>query len=185
MHTPKGKQVKFIMASRKFAQEQPSCRVNWFSTFLIALLAVLVTIVALIKGKYIQYDQRAINKRYINPWMLKLAGHSYSSQAIVYHKGRKSGRSYTAPVAVEPVADGFIIPLPYGTDVDWCRNILAAGECTIQWRGKNYSVTKPELIDAEIAQTELSQMRQWIFRAFGVKNVLKVRISTTTAVSVA
>ncbi len=31
-----------------------------------------------------------------------------------------------------------MIPLPYGSDVDWYRNVEAAGHCTISWKGNDY-----------------------------------------------
>src|SRR5258708_1462470 len=170
--------------SLKSTQEQPTRQINWPRTVLGALVAALVTLIVLIRGKSIRYNQRKINKRYVNPLMLKFAGSRYSPQAVVYHKGRKSGRSYTTPVVIEPVTDGFIIPLPYGTDVDWCRNILAAGQCTIQWHGNSYTVVEPALINAEDVIAKLSSMRQRIFRMIGVKQVLKVRIANITPVSI-
>jgi len=172
------------MHSLKSTQEQPSRRIHWPSTLLAALLAAVVTIIVLIRGKYIRYNQREINKRYLNPLMLKFAGRRYSSQAIVYHKGRKSGRSYRTPVMIEPVTDGFIIPLSYGTDVDWCRNILAAGQCTIQWHGNSYTVVEPALINAEHVIAVVAPVRRRILRMIGVKDVLKVRISNVTPVSI-
>lgn len=172
------------MYQLKSTQEQPSRQIHWPSTLLAAFLAALITLIVLIRGKYIRYNQRMINKRYINPLMLKFAGRRYSPQAIVYHKGRKSGRSYSTPIVLEPVTDGFIIPLPYGTDVDWCRNILAAGQCTIQWHNNNYMVVEPALINAADVIAELSQVHRRIFHMIGVKHVLKVRISTITSTKV-
>lgn len=166
------------MHSLKASQEQLSRWINWPNTLLVVFLAALVTIIILIKGKHIRYDQRGLNKRYLNPLMLKLAGHRYSPQAIVYHKGRKSGRIYTTPVVVAPIASGFIIPLPYGTGVDWYRNILAAGQCTIQWQGNNYTIIEPELIDAEAAKKEISLIFRWWIFLFNPKEVLKVHISS-------
>jgi hypothetical protein len=172
------------MSPLKNTQEQPSRRIHWPSTLLAAFLAALITLVVLIRGKYIRYNQRIINKRYLNPLMLKFAGRKYSPQAIVYHKGRKSGRSYSTPIVLEPITDGFIIPLPYGADVDWCRNILAASQCTIQWHGNTYTVVEPALINAADVINDLPPVRQKIFQMIGVKHVLKVRISTITSASV-
>lgn len=171
--------------SLKSTQKQrPTRQITWPSIVLAALVGALITIVALIKGKYIRYNQREINKRYVNPLMLKFAGRRCSPQAVVCHKGRKSARSYTTPVVVEPITDGFIIPLPYGTDVDWCRNILAAGECTIQWHGKRYAVVEPALINVEEVIAELTPVRRRLFSMIGVKQVLKVRIATVTPASI-
>lgn len=172
------------MSPLKRTQEQPSRQIHWPSALLATFLAALITLIVLIRGKYIRYNQRLINKHYINPLMLKFAGRRYSPQAIVYHKGRKSGRLYSTPIVVEPATNGFLIPLPYGTDVDWCRNILAAGQCTIQWRGKNYTVVEPVLVDAANVISELSQVRKKIFQIIGVRDVLKVRTSTITAANV-
>ncbi len=173
------------MSPLKSTQEQPSRQIHWPSALFATFIAALITLIVLIRGKYIRYNQRLINKHYINPLMLKFAGRRYSPQAIVYHKGRKSGRSYATPIVVEPVTNGFIIPLPYGTDVDWCRNILAGGQCTIQWHGNNYTAVEPVLVDVADIISELSQMRQKIFHMLGVKNVLKVRTSTITPTSIA
>ena len=66
--------------------------------------------------------------------------------ATVKHIGRRSGRSYTTPVVAKPLGDGFVIPLPYDASVDWCRNVLAAGKCTLVWNEREYTLERPELI---------------------------------------
>lgn len=172
------------MPSLKNCQQQSSRQIYWPSTLLATLIAALITLIILIRGKYIRYNQREINKRYVNPLMLNFAGHRYNPQGIVYHKGRKSGRSYTTPVTILPVTNGFIIPLPYGTDVDWCRNILAAEQCTIQWHGNIYTVIEPTVKNAEDVINKLPPMRQKIFHMIGVKSVLKVRIATVSPAKV-
>jgi hypothetical protein len=64
---------------------------------------------------------------------LELAG--WHVFAIVQHRGRRSGQVYTTPVVTVPIVDGFIILLTFGADTDWCRNVLAAGQCTLQSHG--------------------------------------------------
>src|SRR5260370_41590696 len=71
---PKRKQVKLMKHSLKSTQEQPTRQINWPRTVLAALVAALVTLIVLIRGKSIRYNQREINKRYVNPLMLKFAG---------------------------------------------------------------------------------------------------------------
>ena len=39
--------------------------------------------------------------------------------------------------------DVFVVPLPYGTRVDWLRNVLAARRATIDAQGKTYNVVEP------------------------------------------
>ncbi len=47
--------------------------------------------------------------------------------AVIHHRGRKSGRAYRTPVLALPSDSGFVIPMTYGRDVDWARNMCAAG----------------------------------------------------------
>ena len=81
---------------------------------------------------------RFFNRRFLNPLMLRFAGREGSYDAIVQHVGRTSGKSYRTPVVATPIKDGFVIPLPYGTNVDWLRNIQAAGGATLHWNGRDY-----------------------------------------------
>jgi len=115
---------------------------------------------------------RHVNKASFNRLTLTFAGrHMF---AIVHHLGRRSGRAYTTPVVVWPLPDGFIMPLPYGTDTDWCRNVLAAGQCTIQWHGRTSPVTRPEVVAAATAQPLLPTWARRLFQVFRVRHFLKV-----------
>lgn len=69
---------------------------------------------------------------------------------VVRHRGRRSGRVYETPINVFPTATGILVALTYGPDTDWVRNVLAAGECEIQTRGRWVHCTQPRLYrDAE------------------------------------
>ena len=89
------------------------------------------------------------NKRVLNPLMLQLAGRRHWYAARVEHVGRRSGRPYATPVVAEPIEGGFAIPLPYGTEVDWLRNVLAAGEATVVLDGVRHEVTQPVVVPTE------------------------------------
>lgn len=119
---------------------------------------------------------RKFNKHVLNPAMLLLAGRRHWYAAVLRHTGRNSGRSYATPVVAERVADGcFIVPLPYGTRVDWLLNVLASGHATITAAGQTYAVTDPEVIDAATAGPQLSPRRRRAFERFGVANFVRVR----------
>src|SRR5438270_13992740 len=78
-----------------------------------------------------------------------LAGRRWNPILVqVLHRGRRSGRAYETPVAARRVADGFIIALAFGAQVDWHRNLEAAGGGGIRWRGRDYEVSGPEVLDA-------------------------------------
>lgn len=125
---------------------------------------------------------RGFNKRFLNPVMLRLAGRRYWYAAVVEHVGRRSGRTYVTPVVAEPTPDGFVVPLPYGTDVDWLRNVLAAGRCRIRWRGEEFACLNPMLIgEADLAE-QVPRTVVSFWRLFGIKEGLKLtRMATDEA----
>ena len=66
--------------------------------------------------------------------------------AILTHRGRTSGRTYRTPVNVWRRGDRFVFFLTYGPDVQWVKNVLAAGEASIHTRGRDLRLADPELI---------------------------------------
>src|SRR5262249_59575817 len=89
---------------------------------------------------------RGFNRKVYNPLAMTVAGLRHTPYSVVKHIGRKSGRPYETPVIAHDVGDGFIIALPYGDDVDWCRNIVAAGGCTITPGGVEDPVDAPQIL---------------------------------------
>jgi len=67
---------------------------------------------------------------------------------VVVHHGRRTGREYSTPVDVFPAGDGFVVPLTYGADSDWVRNVLAEGGCTLIHRGGTYRLSEPRVVTA-------------------------------------
>ncbi len=143
------------MRSHDSAKDRKAAVIRWFARFLstilltflgIALL-LLLFIIALQKLRAFRDWVRQFNKRTLNPAILNFAGSPLSPYVVVHHVGRRSGQTYSTPVSARPIPDGFIIPLPYGSNVDWCRNVLAAGRCTVAWNGNDYPVGEPEVMD--------------------------------------
>jgi deazaflavin-dependent oxidoreductase (nitroreductase family) len=93
---------------------------------------------------------RRVNRAVTNPLMRTLAG-IVPPLAIVHHAGRKSGRPYRTPVLAFPFDKGFVTPLPYGTDTDWCLNVLEAGHCTLETFGLRVAVSNPRIVAADAA----------------------------------
>jgi len=122
---------------------------------------------------------RAFTKHVLNPVMMRLAGRKHWYASVIRHVGRRSGREYATPVVADRVEDGFIVPLPYGTGVDWLRNVLTAGSATVRSSGTTYVVTDPEVIDAATAFTQVSTAHARVWRRFGVEHYLKLKTSVT------
>ncbi len=117
---------------------------------------------------------RTFNKYVLNPVMMLLAGRKHWYAAVIRHTGRHSGKKYATPVVADRVQGGFILPLPYGTGVDWLRNVLASGRATITMDGHSFEVVDPEIIDATVAAPELSARRRRAFERFGISNFVKL-----------
>ncbi len=86
------------------------------------------------------------------PAVRVLAGRRFSPWAVVHHRGRVSGRELTVPVAVVATPDGFVINLPWGARTNWVRNVLAAGGCTIRWKGADHRMADPRILDSAAAR---------------------------------
>jgi deazaflavin-dependent oxidoreductase (nitroreductase family) len=86
-----------------------------------------------------------IAKRY-SDMTRKISGTERSSWGLLTHVGRRSGRSYQTSLGTYPYGDGFLLPLGYGTQTDWYRNIMAAGICELAWKGQTYQLEQPEII---------------------------------------
>jgi deazaflavin-dependent oxidoreductase (nitroreductase family) len=113
--------------------------------------------------------------RLTSPLTLPLAGKRWNPIfAIVEHRGRKSGRPYTAPVAARRIADGFVIALAFGAQVDWYRNLMAAEGGTIRWRGHAYRVTAPERIEAATALAAFHPVQRLLLRIAGVDGFVRL-----------
>src|SRR5918996_3891577 len=106
--------------------------------------------------------------RLTNPVMLPLAGTRWNPVfAILEHRGRKSGRPYATPIAARRVAGGFVISLAFGAQVDWYRNLQAAGGGTIRWRGTDYPVTVPTWIAGSEARAAFLPVQRLFLRLGG------------------
>ena len=65
---------------------------------------------------------------------------------IITHVGRKSGKLYRTPINVFRVPDGFAIALTYGRESEWVKNVLTAGGCELQTRGRHYHLSGPTIV---------------------------------------
>jgi deazaflavin-dependent oxidoreductase (nitroreductase family) len=120
--------------------------------------------------------------RRLNPLMLSLAGKRHVSMfAVIYHRGRRSGRSYATPVSARPTPDGFVISLTFGEQADWFRNVQAAGGCTIRWKGVNYPLVDPEAVDWATARPAFSPVERVLVRIIGIEHFARLRHAPESA----
>ena len=120
---------------------------------------------------------RYFNKHILNRLTIKIAGASHSPIALIQHAGRKSGKYYQTPIMVEPLEDGFMFALTYGPAVDWYRNVLAAGSCTLFWHGGKYQLEDPQTVSAKTGLHAFPPPSRLILMAIRIDNFFKMKFA--------
>ncbi len=116
--------------------------------------------------------------RFVNPAVMQIAGRRWMPiLGILHHRGRRSGRAYATPLGMRPLGDTFVMPRTFGEDAAWYRNVLAAGGCTVTYRGVTYSLVAPEVIDYATAAPAFPRYERLQFRLIGIHEYLRLRIA--------
>ena len=118
---------------------------------------------------------RKFNKHVLNPVMRLAAGRRHWYAGALHHVGRRSGRPYVTPLVAEPIPGGFVIPLPYGADVDWLRNLRAAGRATLVVEGREHTIDEPVVVPAREALPIVREKRRRVWHRLGIEEFLRVR----------
>ena len=113
--------------------------------------------------------------RAFKPVVLKTAGTVGAPASVVRHTGRVSGREYETPVVAVPTVDGFAIALPYGSNTDWLKNVLAAGSATLVTEGAAHLVDQPTVVPVSQVDSYFAGKEQRLHRRFAVRDALVVR----------
>ena len=81
----------------------------------------------------------AFGNRLLAPFAAHLPG-----LGILEHVGRRSGTVRRNPLAIiRRGPDRYVVALWYGPDVQWVRNVLAAGTCRVRTRGRWIRLAEP------------------------------------------
>ncbi len=118
---------------------------------------------------------RAFNKHITNRITRRFARCSRGPFAVIRHVGRHSGKPYETPIIVEPIPGGVLIALTYGPEVDWYRNVLAAGHCTLLWHGNVSALEKPEPLAAQTALPAFPLPERLILRVLGTQHFVRLK----------
>ena len=121
--------------------------------------------------------------RKVTPWfnrlVLLLAGtRLLPLYGVSHHRGRRSGKEFVTPVVVRPTRDGFIVPMPWGEKTDWFRNVRAAGGCLIRWKGRDYALVRPEVIDSSVAARAFGSVERAALARFGITRCLQLHAAS-------
>ena len=121
---------------------------------------------------------RSFNKHILNPLLGRIARSAHGPFAIVRHVGRRSGKTYETPVIVFPVTGGFVLALTYGKEVDWYRNVIAAGRCVVLWHRREYPIDQIEPIALADALPLFHQPERTILRLVRTQDFITMRVQS-------
>jgi len=112
----------------------------------------------------------AFGNRLLAPFTAFLPGFG-----VLEHIGRQSGTVRRTPLTIfKRGPDRFVIALTYGTEVQWLRNVLAAGECRVRTRGRWVRLAAPRRFN-DPSRREVPWPVRPILRLLGVTEFLELR----------
>ena len=120
---------------------------------------------------------RPFTTRLVNPITRRVAGH-LPWFGIVVVPGRRSGKVRRIPMNVFRRGEDYVMALTYGRDVDWVQNVLAAGGCSLETRGRMVELRDPELI-RDPSRRLVPRLVGVFLAGLDVNDFLRLRVSST------
>jgi len=121
------------------------------------------------------------NKKITNRITARFAGR-LPLFAIVHHVGRKSGKPYATPVMVFRRGADFIIVLTYGLETEWCKNVLTAGGCWLEYRNRRYDLDDPRTVALSEVERDLPGVVRFVLKRIRVSDALVLERTGDTGV---
>jgi deazaflavin-dependent oxidoreductase (nitroreductase family) len=87
---------------------------------------------------------RPFTRRFVNPLTRRVADR-LPGFAVLWYVGRKTGQLRSTPMNVFRRGETYVFALTYGPDVQWVKNVVAAGTCEIVTRGVRVTLVDPQL----------------------------------------
>lgn len=121
---------------------------------------------------------RHLATRFIDPFVLPIATR-LPAFGVLTHVGRKTGRVYRTPISLFRRGDDYLFFLTYGSDVQWVKNVIAAGSCSVETGGRVVELVEPDLITDPELRPASPHVRFVERRIAGVRQYLRMRIAST------
>lgn len=122
---------------------------------------------------------RPFTTRIVNPITRLVAGWM-PGFGILRYRGRKSGKEYRTPMNVFEHRGQYVFALTYGSDVQWVKNILAAGEVELRSLGRTIRLVDPEVYVDPERRAMPFPVRQFL-GLLNVTEFLRMRVADATA----
>jgi deazaflavin-dependent oxidoreductase (nitroreductase family) len=117
-----------------------------------------------------------LNRHVTNPALLPLA-RRLPYFGVVLHRGRSTGRLYRTPVNTFPDRAGYVIALTYGREVDWVKNVIAAGGCRLVHRGRTTTLVGPRILTVRERSHAIPSGIRTLLQNLGVSEVLDLKVA--------
>jgi deazaflavin-dependent oxidoreductase (nitroreductase family) len=95
---------------------------------------------------------------------------------ILVYRGRKSGKPYRTPLSVVRRGDEYVVALTYGADVQWVKNVLAAGGCELVTRGRTVRLVDPRVF-VDPSRRLMPQPVRFFLGVMRVTEFMRLRIA--------
>ena len=93
---------------------------------------------------------------------------------VLTNTGRRTGETYRTPINVFRRNDRYVFFLTYGSDVQWVKNVLAAGGCSLRTLGRDQRLVDPKLI-VDPTRRLVPRPVRTVGRLMGVTEFLQMR----------
>jgi deazaflavin-dependent oxidoreductase (nitroreductase family) len=114
--------------------------------------------------------------RFVNPITRLVAGW-LPGFGILQYRGRKTGRAYRTPMNLFRQGDHMVFALTYGSEVQWLKNVLAAGELIVRTKGRDVHLVEPELFH-DPTRREVPALIRPFLGFMRVSDFLRMRIAS-------
>lgn len=104
-------------------------------------------------------------RRFVNPLTVHLAGHGWFVE--LEHVGRRSGTVRRTPMFAFRHGDLVTIALTYGPDVQWLKNVRAAGGCRMHQGRSMLALGPPRTLTTQEGVARMPQPIRWVFARTG------------------
>jgi deazaflavin-dependent oxidoreductase (nitroreductase family) len=117
------------------------------------------------------------HKHVTNPVMVRFFAGRSAHSALLHHVGRRSGKVYLTPLTAHRSGDTIIVPLPYGTKVDWLRNLQAAGGAVVELDGGSFDIDRLEVVPVDSVMPLLPPFVARLIRLHDTKDALRMHVA--------
>lgn len=114
--------------------------------------------------------------RALNPMSVKMAGRrGFRMAARIHHVGRRTGSPYVTPIGAKVIDGMVLIPLTFGNQSDWVRNVRAAAGATLDVRRHTYLMAAPDFVswaDARAIVRKHFPLARFGFKLLGINQFI-------------